>query len=260
MANCFLTLKSPWERARTARRNRTLCSEDGGKLPCFTYNYTPKIPDAQTTGEGSTALAFYNVQQGDAPYFKSLADRYTLSDNFHQSVQGGTGANHIMFGHADALWFSNPNGLPAVPPQGKKVFTKPYMGKPNPDAGVVHEIEDPNPQSNTNNWYTQDGYGGGGFGSAVYGGGSYSDCSDTSQPGVGPVVAYLQSIGVDPHCEPGHYYLLNNYNPGWFGNGKNAYIDQNPANTPFTLPPSSVPSIGTNLNSHNISWKYYGDQ
>jgi phospholipase C len=236
-----------------------LCSENGGQLPCFTYNYLPSIPDAQTTGEGSTSLAFYNVQQGDAPYFKSLADHYTLSDNFHQSVQGGTGANHIMFGHADALWFSTPNGLPGVPPQGKKVFTKPYMGKPNPDEGIVHEIEDPDPQSNTNNWYTQDGYGGGGYGSAVYGGGSYSDCSDTSQPGVGPVVTYLKSLGVDPHCEPGHYYLLNNYNPGWFGNGKNAYIDQNPANTPFTLPPSSVPSIGTDLNSHNISWKYYGD-
>ena len=33
---------------------------------------------------------------------------------------------------------------------------------------------------------------------------------------------------------PGHYYLLNNYNPGYFGNGKNAYTDHNPANTPFT--------------------------
>jgi phospholipase C len=67
-------------------------------------------------------------------------------------------------------------------------------------------------------------------------------------------------MGIDPHCEPGHYYLLNNYNPGWFGNGKNAYIDQNPANTPFTIPPSSTPSIGDDLTANNISWKYYGDQ
>ena len=28
----------------------------------------------------------------------------------------------------------------------------------------------------------------------VYGGGSYSDCSDPTQPGVGPIVAYLKSI------------------------------------------------------------------
>jgi phospholipase C len=39
--------------------------------------------DATTTGEGSTAMAFYNVQNGDAPYFKHLADTYALSDNFH---------------------------------------------------------------------------------------------------------------------------------------------------------------------------------
>jgi phospholipase C len=29
-------------------------------------------PTAVTTGEGSTALGFYNVQQGDVPYFMSL--------------------------------------------------------------------------------------------------------------------------------------------------------------------------------------------
>ena len=56
-------------------------------------------PTFLNTGEGSTAMAFYNVQQGDAPYMKQLADQYTLSDNFHQSVMGGTGANHIMFGY-----------------------------------------------------------------------------------------------------------------------------------------------------------------
>ena len=49
-----------------------LCSSDDGALPCFTYNYLPTIPDATTTGEGSTSLAFYNVQTGDAPYFKHL--------------------------------------------------------------------------------------------------------------------------------------------------------------------------------------------
>jgi phospholipase C len=230
-----------------------LCYKTGGSLPCFTYNYNPQIPDAQTTGEGSTSLAFYNVQTGDAPYFTSLADQYTLSDNFHQSFLGGTGPNHIMFGHADAIWFSDSQGLPAAPPNNVEVW------KGTKNAGVVAEIEDPNPASKTNNWYSEDGYGGGGYGSPVYGGGSYSDCSDTSQPGVGPVVAYLKSVGVDPHCEPGHYYLLNNYNPGWFGNGKNAYIDHNVNNTPFTIPPSSTPSIGTNLNASGISWRYYGD-
>ncbi len=231
----------------------------------FGINYSPT---GTTTGEGSTSMGFYNVQQGDVPYFKSLADTYAMSDNFHQSVNGGTGANHIMLGHGDAIWFSDGKGDPTAPPNGVKVFTAPYEGKANPDAGVVNEIENPNPQKGTNNWWVEDGYGNSynaGYPppftvSPVSGGGSYSDCSDASQPGVGPIVSYLNSIGIDPHCEKGHYYLLNNYNPGWFGNGKNAYIDQNPSNTPFTIPPSSTPSIGDSLLAANVSWKYYGDQ
>jgi phospholipase C len=73
---------------------------------------------------------------------------------------------------------------------------------------------------------------------------------------------YLRSLPrpIPSNCEEGHYYLLNNYNPGYFGNGKNASIDQNPSNTPFTIPPSSTRSIGDTLNEHHVSWKYYGDQ
>jgi phospholipase C len=231
----------------------------------FSIEYSPT---ATTTGEGSSAMGFYNVQQGDVPYFKSLADTYAMSDNFHQSVNGGTGANHIMLGHGDAIWFSDGKGNPAVPPNGVKVYTNPYKGGANPDAGVVHEIENPNPRAGTNNWYFEDGYGNSynagyppPYGVApVSGGGSYSECANSHQPGVSAVVSYLSSIGVDPRCEPGHYYLLNNYNPGYFGNGKNAYLDENPGNTPFTIPPSSTPSIGDDLSANNISWKYYGDQ
>ncbi len=69
-----------------------------------------------TTGEGSTSMAFYNMAQGDAPYFKELADKYTISDNFHQSVMGGTGANHIMFGFGDSIFYTNANGAPVAPP------------------------------------------------------------------------------------------------------------------------------------------------
>ncbi|MGA2099129.1 MAG: alkaline phosphatase family protein [Candidatus Acidiferrum sp.] len=226
-----------------------------------------------TTGEGATALGFYNVQQGDVPYFKSLADTYAMSDNFHQSVDGGTGANHIMFGHADAIYFYDPNSkTPYIPPQGVSAPVTPSQFS---GTGVISEIENPNPLQGTNNWYTQDGYGSdynAGYSMSdwatsqsnnlpiIYGGGSYSDCSDPKQPGVGPIVSYLHSIKIDPRCEPGHYYLLNNYNPGYFGDGTNAYTDQNPSNTPFTIPPSSTPSIGDDLNAHNISWKYYGDQ
>jgi phospholipase C len=211
---------------------------------------------AKTTGEGSTALGFYNVQQGDAPYFKSLADDYAMSDNFHQSVDGGTGANHIMFGHGDAIYFSDGAGHAMTPPHGVEVAA----GSAN--AGVVDEVENPNPSPATNNWYSEDGYGGGSFGSPSYGGGSYSECANTKQPGVTEVVKYLQSLPrkIDPRCEPGHYYLLNNYNPGYFGNGANAFTDTNANNTVFTIPPSSTPSIGDDLLEKGVSWKYYGDQ
>src|SRR5579864_4229532 len=40
----------------------------------------------QTTGEGSTALGYYNVNTGDMPYFNELARQYTISDNYHQPV------------------------------------------------------------------------------------------------------------------------------------------------------------------------------
>jgi phospholipase C len=226
-----------------------------GELPAANFS-TEYSPTAKTTGEGSTAMGFYNVLKGDAPYFKLLADTYAMSDNFHQSVQGGTGANHIMLGHGDALWFSDGHGH-ALPAPHKVV-----AGAGTDNAGTVDEVENPNPASGTNNWYTEDGYGGGSFGSPSFGGGSYSDCSDPTQPGVASVVKYLQSLPhpVDPHCEVGHYYLLNNYNPGYFGDGSNAYSDAGLYNTVFTIPPSSTPSIATRLLAKGISWKYYGDQ
>jgi phospholipase C len=209
-----------------------------------------------TTGEGSTSMGFYNMQNGDVPYLKSLADSYAMSDNFHQSVIGGTGANHIMLGHGDAIWFSDGKGNAATPPHNVMVDA----GTAN--AGTVDEVENPNPAAGTNNWYTEDGYGAGSYGSASSGGGSYTNCADTTQPGVAPIVAYLQALPtpINPNCEAGRYYLLNNYNPGYFGNGNNAYTDTNANNTVFTIPPSSVPSIGDKLIAANISWKYYGDQ
>jgi phospholipase C len=190
-----------------------------------------------TTGEGSTALGFYNVQDGDAPFLTSIADTYAMSDNFHQSVQGGTGANHIMLGTGDAVYYSDGNGTALRPPE--------------------HEIENPDPQSGTNNWYTQDGYGTADAMGNPVGGGSYSDCSDSDTPGVSSVTGYLGSLPyeVDPKCVPGHFFLLNNYAPGYFGDGT---INTGAAN-PFTVPPSTVPTIGDRLRANDISFAYFGD-
>lgn len=179
-----------------------------------------------STGEGGTSMEFYNMQKGDAPYLKFLANNYTISDNYHQAVMGGTGANHIMLGFADDIWYSDGKGTATVPP--------------------ANQIENPDPQTGTNNWYTQDGYSGG----------TYSACADTTQPGVSEVVNYLQSLTrpIKPNCDPGHYYILNNYNPGFNGDGSSAL-----ALSPFTIPPTSVRHIGDALMEKNISFKYYGD-
>src|SRR3989441_750041 len=205
-------------------------------------NSQPAGFNALSTHEGGTAMGFYNVLQGDAPYFKSLADNYAMSDNFHQSVMGGTGANHVMLGAGDAIWFSDGNGHVAVPPHNQLV------GGGSLNAGVVDEIENPNAQPGTDNFYTEDGYGGGSFGSASFGGGTYSNCSDSDAPGVSAVLNYLSSFNVDSRCAPGHYYLLNNYNPGYYGDGRNAYADiGNPNETVFTIPPSTLRNIGDEL-------------
>ncbi len=202
-----------------------------------------------TTGEGGLSMGFYNVQQGDAPYLTSLANRYSMSDNYHQAVMGGTGANHIAIGTGDAIFFSDGNGNAIAPPHNTK-------------AGGLDEVENPNAQPGTNNFYTEDGYGNGSATAGFSGGGSYSNCSDSDQPGVGPVLQYLSTLPyeVNPKCDPGRYYLLNNYNPGYFGNGQNAFTDTSKNNTAFTIPPSSVRNIGDALLEKNISWKYYGDQ
>ncbi|HZD49288.1 MAG TPA: alkaline phosphatase family protein, partial [Silvibacterium sp.] len=125
----------------------TFGAGSNGLAPAANFS-TEYSPTSKTTGEGSTALGFYNVQNGDVPYFKELADKYAMSDNFHQSVQGGTGANHIMFGHADAIWFSDGKGNAAVPPHNVTTSS----------TTTLDEIENPNPLAHTNNWYKEDGY------------------------------------------------------------------------------------------------------
>ena len=104
-----------------------------------------------------------------------------------------------MLGTGDAIWFSDGKGNPLVPPNNPVNRTLP--GTPVIGfTSALSEIENPNPQASTNNFYTQDGYGGGsGSPTAVapnanYGGGSYSDCSDVTQPGVAPVLNYLNSL------------------------------------------------------------------
>ena len=63
----------------------------------------PFVGVARADGSGGNSMGFYNVRDQDARVFKKLADMYTLNDNYHQPVMGGTAVQHIMIGTADAI-------------------------------------------------------------------------------------------------------------------------------------------------------------
>ncbi len=180
----------------------------------------------QPTDQGSVSMGFYNMAEGDAPILHDLALNYAISDNYHQAVQGGTGANHIMLGTGFMASYQTKSGKAAAPP--------------------AKQIENPNPKPGTNNNYAQDGYAGG----------SYSECADHSAPGVGAIDKYLATLPYKPmaNCQAGRYYLLNNYNPGYQPDGKIQ-------TAPFTVPPQKTDyvTIGNELSAHGISWGYFGE-
>ncbi|MFL5255412.1 MAG: hypothetical protein ACJ8AI_21455, partial [Rhodopila sp.] len=71
----------------------------------------------------------------------------------------------------------------------------------------ANQVENPDPQPKTCNYYTQSGNSGG----------FYSAFADTKQHSVAPVICHLDALSkpVDSNCYPTHY-LLNNYNAGYF--------------------------------------------
>jgi phospholipase C len=96
-------------------------------------NPLPPWINEQTTLQGGVAMGFYNMTQGDFPYFQSLARSYASSDNYHQPFLGGTGINSIAIGTGDVLFYADSDGNPALPP--------------------ADQIEDPDPFPSSNNWY-----------------------------------------------------------------------------------------------------------
>ena len=203
-------------KANMTKDNPSGCLNDLFPFVMATYS-------ASNKSEGNE-MGFYDTEQEQAPLLKQLADRFTLSDNFHQSFLGGTAANHVMLGTGDAVYFSDGQGDAATPPAGA--------------------IANPNPKSGTVNQYSVDG--------------NFIGCADVSQPGVEPIVKYLENLPYDaePNCRQGHYYMVNNVNPGFLPNG--ALAGGNTATAVNSVPPSTVRTIGDALNDAKLSWAYYG--
>jgi phospholipase C len=210
------------------RENPSGCLSD--LYPFVITNYTNQ-PDPASKGAiddngGGNSMAFYNVQKGDAPLFKSLADQFTMSDNFHQSVMGGTGANHVMLGLGDAIFWSDGQGNPTKPPS---------------------HIANPDPLPGTDDVYTVD----------LNFDGNFTECADSTQPGIDAVRDYLASLTYhpNPRCEKSHFYMVNNDNPGFLPDGT---IDTAGIAGGGSVPPTNVRTVGEELNRRNVSWAYYG--
>jgi len=210
------------------RENPSGCLSD--LYPFVITNYTNQ-PDPASKGAiddngGGNSMAFYNVQNGDAPLLKSLADQFTMSDNFHQSVMGGTGANHVMLGTGDAIFWSDGHGNPTTPPS---------------------HIANPDPLPGTDDVYTVD----------LNFDGNFTECGNPTQPGVDAVRDYLASLPYrpNPNCQPGHFYMVNNDSPGFLPDGT---IDTAGIAGGGSVPPTNVRTLGESLNEKRISWAYYG--
>jgi phospholipase C len=214
--------------ANATRHNPSGCLSD--LYPFVITNYT-NIPDPFSGGAiddngGGNSMAFYNVQRGDAPVLKRLADEFSMSDNFHQSFMGGTGANHVMLGTGDAIFWSDGKGSPTMPPS---------------------RIANPDPRPGTDDVYTVD----------INFDGNFAECGNPTQPGIKPITEYLESLPYNPkpNCKPGHFYMVNNDSPGFLPDGT---VDTAGIAGGSSVPPTNVRTIGEVLNEKNISWAYYG--
>jgi phospholipase C len=216
--------------ANATKRNPSGCLSD--LYPFVIVNYTNQIdgifnnPPAFDDNGGGNSMAFYDMQAGDAPVLKRLADEFSMSDNFHQSVMGGTAANHVMLGSGDAIFWSDGQGNATTPPS---------------------HIANPNPLPGTDDVYTVD----------LLFDGNFTECGDASQPGVKPIQDYLASLpySPSPNCDPGHFYMINNDSPGFLPDGM---VDAKGISHGGTIPPSNVRTLGEALNEKGVSWAYYG--
>jgi phospholipase C len=225
-----------WQQSDCAIRNATRRNPSGclsDLYPFVITNYTSEkdpnsipIPNQVDDNGGSNQMGFYNMQKGDVPILKQLADEYSMSDNYHQAVMGGTGANHVMLGTGDAIFWSDGSGTPTTPPS---------------------HIANPNPLPGSDDQYTVD----------LNFDGNFTECADPAQPGIQPIRDYLESLPYDPNpnCEANHFYMVNNDNPGFLPDGT---VDTAGITSGGSVPPSNVRTIGEALNDKGISWDYYG--
>ncbi len=174
------------------------------------------------TYQGAVAMGFYNMAQGDAPYFKKLAEQYSIADNYHQSIMGGTAQNYFALASADVAFYTE-NGKMGVPPAN--LVTQLHVLK-----GGKQLVEN---------------------------GGSYLNCADPNAAGVSAINAYISTLPYklfnNGNCAEGAYYMVNNLDPSYTADGRS--LPMGPGTR--LLPPQIIPSIGDAMSKAGLSWKWY---
>ncbi|HEY1936738.1 MAG TPA: alkaline phosphatase family protein [Candidatus Angelobacter sp.] len=202
------------DKEHVSKGNPTGCLHDLQSAITTTYS-TPPTGTPHDTGQ---TMAFFNMRNGDAPVFKSLADKYTMSDNYHQPVLGGTGPDSQPLGFADQVFFSDGHGNPATP--------------------AAANIYNPDPQAGTLNLYTNRS--------------QWFNCSDVNQPGIAAITNYLNALpyALQAKCGPGQFWQAVNVNP--------AFTPKGAVQAGLVVPQTLQRSIGDVLSANSIPWKYYG--
>jgi phospholipase C len=119
-----------WQQSDCSIRHATEDNPAGCLNDLYPFVVTTYAGPAADRG-GGNSMAFYNVQHGDAPILKKLADQYTISDNYHQPAMGGTGLQHVFLGTGDDVFWSDGNGNPTVPPAAQIANPNPLPGSNN---------------------------------------------------------------------------------------------------------------------------------
>ncbi len=149
-------------------------------------------------------MGFYNMAAGDAPYFQRAGARAMRSPT--------TITSRSWAAPAPITSRSPPAMPPPISPTARSA------SRPSTRSRIPIRVRAPTT----------------GTRSPAIARGSYVACADSGQPGVRAIRDYLATLPYktfnDGNCEPGAYYLVNNYRPG-FTAGRRAPRRSGPTST-----------------------------
>jgi len=150
---------------------------------------------------------------------------------------GGTYANHMMIGYADELYYADQNGDPGTP---NHVLVRVRIHRFSSMRSITQSAP------GTNNWYAM-----------RYGGGSYTNCSDFTQPASPRSSTISMRSTYRRTARPQRLLPAQQLCPSYIGSGGTDPIN----NGPFTLPPVDQAEAHRRCaHPGQVSWAYFGER